>query len=83
MVSGYATREVCLADESREICPLLKKKEEVYIFFKLCQLYLASLCPLPFFEWNRGYSVTLVNIIHLSVHCVQVIFLEPYGIMYL
>lgn len=29
VVSGYATREVCLADESREICPLLKKKEEV------------------------------------------------------
>ncbi|KAH3848101.1 hypothetical protein DPMN_090450 [Dreissena polymorpha] len=29
VVSGYATREVCLADESREICPLMKKKEEV------------------------------------------------------
>ncbi|XP_052769766.1 dynein regulatory complex subunit 7-like [Mya arenaria] len=29
VVSGYATREVCLADESREICPLLKKKEEI------------------------------------------------------
>ncbi|KAK3597164.1 hypothetical protein CHS0354_038091 [Potamilus streckersoni] len=28
VVSGYATREVCLADESREICPLLKTKEE-------------------------------------------------------
>ena len=31
VVSGYATREVCLADESREICPLLKKKEEVVV----------------------------------------------------
>ncbi|XP_045186908.2 dynein regulatory complex subunit 7-like isoform X2 [Mercenaria mercenaria] len=29
VVSGYATREVCLADESREICPLLKRKEEI------------------------------------------------------
>ncbi|XP_071080586.1 dynein regulatory complex subunit 7-like [Haliotis cracherodii] len=28
VVSGYATRETCLADESREICPMLKKKEE-------------------------------------------------------
>lgn len=34
VVSGYATREVCLADESREICPLLKKKEEVnWLYF--------------------------------------------------
>jgi len=29
VVSGYATREVCLADESRETCPLLKRIEEV------------------------------------------------------
>lgn len=29
VVNGYATRETCLADESREICPLMKKKEEV------------------------------------------------------
>ena len=29
VVSGYATRETCMMDESREICPLLKKKEEV------------------------------------------------------
>ncbi|XP_005093754.1 dynein regulatory complex subunit 7 [Aplysia californica] len=28
VVSGYASRETCLADESREICPLMKKKEE-------------------------------------------------------
>ncbi|GFR82652.1 dynein regulatory complex subunit 7-like [Elysia marginata] len=28
VVNGYATRETCLADESREICPLLRKKEE-------------------------------------------------------
>ncbi|XP_059160547.1 dynein regulatory complex subunit 7-like [Physella acuta] len=28
VVSGYANRDTCLADESREICPLLKKKEE-------------------------------------------------------
>lgn len=28
VVSGYATHETCLADESREICPLMKKKEE-------------------------------------------------------
>lgn len=31
VVSGYATHETCLADESREICPLMKKKEEVSI----------------------------------------------------
>ena len=29
VVSGYASRETCLADETREVCPLLKKKEEV------------------------------------------------------
>ncbi|KAL8615670.1 hypothetical protein ACOMHN_034820 [Nucella lapillus] len=29
VVNGYATRETCLADEMREVCPLLKKKEEV------------------------------------------------------
>ena len=29
VVNGYATRETCLADETREICPLLKKKDEV------------------------------------------------------
>ena len=29
VISGYATKETCLADESRDICPLLKKKEEV------------------------------------------------------
>ncbi|KAL5008139.1 hypothetical protein ScPMuIL_013720 [Solemya velum] len=28
VVSGYASRETCLADESREVCPLLKAKEE-------------------------------------------------------
>lgn len=32
VISGYATKETCLADESRDICPLLKKKEEVRIF---------------------------------------------------
>ncbi|XP_077969696.1 dynein regulatory complex subunit 7-like [Styela clava] len=31
VVSGYAIKEVCLYDESREICPLLKKKEEVKV----------------------------------------------------
>lgn len=31
VISGYANRDTCLADESREICPLLKKKEEVII----------------------------------------------------
>ena len=31
VVSGYAARETCLMDETREICPLLKKKEEVII----------------------------------------------------
>ena len=29
VVSGYATREICLSDESREVCPLLNQKEEV------------------------------------------------------
>ncbi|XP_025105160.1 dynein regulatory complex subunit 7-like [Pomacea canaliculata] len=29
VVSGYAAKETCLADETREICPLLKKREEV------------------------------------------------------
>nr|XP_060644219.1 dynein regulatory complex subunit 7 [Anolis sagrei ordinatus] len=28
-VNGYATREICMMDESREVCPLLKKSEEV------------------------------------------------------
>ena len=32
VVSGYATKETCLMDETREICPLLKKKEEVKSF---------------------------------------------------
>ena len=31
VVSGYATRETCMMDESREICPLLRKKEQVGI----------------------------------------------------
>ena len=29
VISGYADKETCLMDETREICPLLKKKEEV------------------------------------------------------
>lgn len=28
-VCGYATRETTLMDETREICPLLRKKDEV------------------------------------------------------
>jgi len=28
VISGYATRETCLMDETREICPMLKKKVE-------------------------------------------------------
>lgn len=32
VVSGYATHETCLADESREICPLMKKREEVSLY---------------------------------------------------
>ena len=28
VVSGYASRETCLMDETREVCPLLKKKQE-------------------------------------------------------
>ncbi|XP_055956877.1 dynein regulatory complex subunit 7 [Patella vulgata] len=28
VVNGYATKETCLADETREICPLLTKKEQ-------------------------------------------------------
>ncbi|XP_072278788.1 dynein regulatory complex subunit 7 [Pyxicephalus adspersus] len=27
-VSGYASREICLMDQSREVCPLLKKTQE-------------------------------------------------------
>ncbi|XP_053127437.1 dynein regulatory complex subunit 7 [Hemicordylus capensis] len=30
-VNGYATREMCLMDETREVCPLLKKSEEVVV----------------------------------------------------
>ncbi|CAI5781901.1 Coiled-coil domain-containing protein 135 [Podarcis lilfordi] len=30
-VNGYATREICMMDESREVCPLLKKPEEVAV----------------------------------------------------
>ena len=29
VVSGYATREACMADETREDCPLLIVKEKV------------------------------------------------------
>ncbi|XP_002741356.1 dynein regulatory complex subunit 7-like [Saccoglossus kowalevskii] len=29
VVSGYATKEMCLCDETREICPLMQKKKEV------------------------------------------------------
>ena len=32
IVSGYAVQEVCLADEARQICPFLLKKEEVGLF---------------------------------------------------
>jgi hypothetical protein len=32
VVSGYATREICQMDETREVCPLLKKQEEVNWF---------------------------------------------------
>ncbi|CAD5124122.1 DgyrCDS12424 [Dimorphilus gyrociliatus] len=28
VVSGYATREICIMDETREVCPLLSKKRE-------------------------------------------------------
>uniref|UniRef100_A0A8C8RRD9 Dynein regulatory complex subunit 7 n=1 Tax=Pelusios castaneus TaxID=367368 RepID=A0A8C8RRD9_9SAUR len=28
-VNGYATREICMMDETREVCPLLKKSKEV------------------------------------------------------
>jgi len=31
VVSGYATKEICLSDETREMCPLLIQKEEVGI----------------------------------------------------
>lgn len=29
VVCGYATREVTQCDETRDVCPLLKKKDEV------------------------------------------------------
>lgn len=32
VVSGYATQDVCLADEARQVCPFLQKKEEVGLF---------------------------------------------------
>ncbi|XP_067406158.1 dynein regulatory complex subunit 7 isoform X2 [Emydura macquarii macquarii] len=28
-VNGYATREICMMDETREVCPLLKKSKEI------------------------------------------------------
>ena len=31
VVSGYAVRETCYMDESRETCPLLKSKTEVIV----------------------------------------------------
>lgn len=34
VVSGYATREVCLMDETREVCPLLIKKKQVNMAHK-------------------------------------------------
>lgn len=33
-VCGYATRETTLMDETREICPMLKKKDEVKLTFE-------------------------------------------------
>lgn len=33
VVSGYASREVCLMDETREICPLVATKSEVGLSF--------------------------------------------------
>ena len=36
VVSGYANRETCLMDETRETCPLLKKKEEASTRCVLC-----------------------------------------------
>ena len=35
VVSGYATKEVCLADESRQICPLLIPPEKVKFYLKV------------------------------------------------
>lgn len=46
VVSGYATKETCLADETREICPLLKKREEVKaIFFYIFNRFSLKLFP--------------------------------------
>ncbi|XP_074865016.1 dynein regulatory complex subunit 7 [Carettochelys insculpta] len=30
-VNGYATREICMMDETREVCPLLRKSKEVLV----------------------------------------------------
>ena len=49
VVNGYATRETCLADETREICPLLKKKEEVSCFSVLPE-YVSMICTLMVFR---------------------------------
>lgn len=40
VVSGYATKETCLMDETREICPLLKKKEEVCGLYREMKIYI-------------------------------------------
>jgi hypothetical protein len=42
-VSGYATREVCVMDESRDICPLLEEQNKVVkliVFSRLLSGYL-------------------------------------------
>lgn len=42
-VCGYATRETTLMDETREICPLLRKKDEVCFLFFAFLAFLAKI----------------------------------------
>ena len=41
VVSGYATRETCLMDETREICPMLTARKEVGVEFDLVPIGLS------------------------------------------
>ena len=42
-VCGYATREITLMDQTRNICPTLKQEQKVSTYLSLCMQYLWNL----------------------------------------
>lgn len=63
VVNGYASCETCLADETREICPLLKKKEEVGLAFLKIRIDIFTGVP------ERFRTVIQCGIIQQYVSC--------------